>query len=141
LTVPKAGYLSQVRVVLADDHQTILEKLTRLLEPEYEIVGTAGDGQSLVATVTQLRPEVLITDISMPISTGIEAVSKLRDSGCPSKVVFLTVHDDPDYVRACLATGASGYVLKARMLCDLPHAIREALEGRVFVSPLTCGPS
>jgi DNA-binding NarL/FixJ family response regulator len=128
-------------VVLADDHQTILEKLTRLLEPEFEIVGTAGDGQSLVAAVTQLRPEVLVTDISMPISTGIEAVSKLRDSGCPSKVVFLTVHNDPDYVRACLSTGAFGYVLKARMLCDLPHAIREALEGRVFISPLTSGQS
>jgi DNA-binding NarL/FixJ family response regulator len=133
--------LSHVRVVLADDHQTILEKLTRLLEPEFEIVGTAGDGQSLVAAVTQLRPEVLVTDISMPISTGIEAVSKLRDSGCPSKVVFLTVHNDPDYVRACLSTGAFGYVLKARMLCDLPHAIREALEGRVFISPLTSGQS
>jgi DNA-binding NarL/FixJ family response regulator len=128
-------------VVLADDHQTILEKLTRLLEPEFEIVGTAGDGQSLVAAVTQLRPEVLVTDISMPISTGIEAVSKLRDSGCPSKVVFLTVHNDPDYVRACLSTGAFGYVLKARMLCDLPHAIREALEGRVFISPLSSGQS
>ena len=75
----------------------------------------------------------------MPASTGIEAAIKLRESGCPSKVVFLTVHNDPDFVRACLSTGALGYVLKARMVCDLTHAIREALAGRVFVSPLTFG--
>jgi DNA-binding NarL/FixJ family response regulator len=126
-------------VVLADDHRMILDRLTCLLEPEFKVVGTAGDGRSLVETVNRLRPEVLVTDISMPISTGIEAANDLRASGCTSKVIFLTVHDDPEYLQACLATGASGYVVKSRMVGDLIHAIREALAGRVFVSPSGSG--
>ena len=72
----------------------------------------------------------------MPILSGIEAADKLKVSGCRSKIVFLTVHSDPDFVRACLATGALGYVAKSRMVSDLLSAIREALAGRIFISPL-----
>ncbi|HYK91276.1 MAG TPA: response regulator transcription factor [Acidobacteriota bacterium] len=124
-----------VRILLADDHPHVLEKVRQLLASAYEIVGTASDGQSLVNAVGLLKPDVLVIDITMPILNGIEAAEQLRDDGCESKIIFLTVHADPDYVRACLAAGAFGYVVKARMSSDLPHAIQEALAGRIFISP------
>ena len=87
-----------------------------------------------------LKPDVIVTDISMPILNGIEAANQLNDSGCTAKIIFLTVHSDPDFVRACLATGAFGYVVKSRITMDLLPAIQEALAGRIFVSPpLTYG--
>jgi DNA-binding NarL/FixJ family response regulator len=82
-----------------------------------------------------LQPDVIITDISMPILSGIEAAKQLKESGSRAKVVFLTVHSDPDVVRACLNAGASGYVVKPRMDTDLVPAVREALAGRIFLSP------
>lgn len=123
-----------MRVLLADDHPHVLEKVTQLLEPEYEIVGTANDGESLVHAAGRLEPEVLVIDVTMPLLDGIEAANRLREEGSDSRIVFLTVHADPDYVRACLATGAFGYVAKARMSTDLPRAIKEALAGRIFIS-------
>lgn len=75
----------------------------------------------------------------MPMLTGIEAANQLKEAGCQSKIVFLTVHSDPDYVRACLATGASGYVVKARMSSDLERAIREAVVDHIFISPSLAG--
>jgi DNA-binding NarL/FixJ family response regulator len=126
--------LGRLRVVLAEDNSEFLQKIARLLGPFYEVVARVGDGQSLVDAVSKLKPQIVVTDISMPGLTGIEAASKLNESGCNSKIIFLTVHNDADYVRTCLATGAYGYVTKARMNSDLLHAIREALEERVFVS-------
>jgi DNA-binding NarL/FixJ family response regulator len=127
--------VAKLRIVLADDHPEVLETVARLLDPVYEVVGTARDGQSLVDAVMKLKPDLLITDISMPILNGIEAAQKLSESGCTAKIVFLTVHSDSDYVRACLATGALGYVIKSRTPSDLLPAIQEALAGRIFVSP------
>jgi DNA-binding NarL/FixJ family response regulator len=127
--------VNSVRILLADDHPHVLEKVTQLLEPGYDVVGTVSDGQSLVNAVGRLKPDVLVIDIVMPILNGIEAAKQLKEDGCESKVIFLTVHADSDYVRACLATGAFGYVVKARMTTDLPHAIQEALAGRIFISP------
>jgi DNA-binding NarL/FixJ family response regulator len=82
-----------------------------------------------------LQPDVIITDISMPILSGIEAAKQLKESGSRAKVVFLTVHSDPDIVRACLNVGACGYIVKPRMDSDLLPAVREALAGRIFLSP------
>lgn len=127
--------MKKARVLLADDHPDVLEKVTQLLEQEYEIVGKASDGDSLVNSYAQLKPDVLVIDITMPILDGIQAAKKLKQEGCVSKIVFLTVHADPDYARACLATGAFGYVVKARMSTDLPRAIKDALANRIFISP------
>ena len=126
--------MSKLKVLLADDHPIFLERVGKFLEPTFEVVGRVGNGQALFEAAMNLKPDVIITDISMPILSGIEAVNKLRKSGYTSKVVFLTVHADPDFVRACLAVGALGYVLKTRMATDLLPAIREALAGRIFVS-------
>jgi DNA-binding NarL/FixJ family response regulator len=93
-----------------------------------------GDGRALVDAGLKLKPDVILTDISMPVVNGIEAVEELRKSGCASRIIFLTVHSDPDFVRACLATGALGYIYKHRVALDLLAAIREALAGNLFVS-------
>jgi DNA-binding NarL/FixJ family response regulator len=130
----KSSPVSLVRVLLADDHPDVLEKVKQLLDSKYEIVGTVSDGQSLVTACAQLKPDVLVIDITMPVLNGIEAALRLKDDGCESKIIFLTVHEDPDYVRACLAAGAFGYVFKARMSSDLPHAIQETVAGRIFIS-------
>ncbi len=133
----KASLVSLVRVLLADDHQDVLDKVKQLLDSKYEIVGTVSDGQSLVTACAQLKPDVLVIDITMPVLNGIEAALRLKEDGSESRIIFLTVHADPDYIRACLAAGAYGYVLKARMSSDLPRAIQEVLAGRIFISPTT----
>ena len=130
----KMGPSRKVRVLLADDHPLLLKEVVSLLEPTFEVVGRVGDGKSLFESAMKLQADVIITDISMPILNGIEAANKLKVSGCRSKIVFLTVHSDPEFVRACLATGALGYVVKIQMETDLVPAIREALAGRIFIS-------
>lgn len=127
--------MSKVRIVVADDHAGFRELVEDMLEPTFEVIGMVCNGKALVETARRLRPDVIITDISMPILSGIEATKQLKESGSQAKVVFLTVHSDPDFVRACLNAGGCGYVVKLRMDCDLLRAVGEALAGRIFVSP------
>jgi DNA-binding NarL/FixJ family response regulator len=129
------GPLSKIRVLLADDYRPLLESVLTLLEPGFEIVGEAQTGQALVEAALKLKPDVIVTDISMPILNGIEAAERLREAGSTSKIVFLTVLSDPDFISTCMATGALGYVAKARLASDLEPAIREAVNGRIFISP------
>jgi DNA-binding NarL/FixJ family response regulator len=129
------GPLSKTRVLLADDYRPLLESVLRLLRPEFEIVGEAQNGQALVEGALKLKPDVIVTDISMPILNGIEAAKRLREAGSTSKIVFLTVLSNPDFIVTCMATGALGYVIKARLGTDLELAIREAVAGRIFISP------
>ncbi len=126
--------LSKVRILLADDHQNFTEIAERLLQPEFEVIGKVCDGQALFDEAMRLKPDVIVTDISMPILNGIEAADRLRESGCHSRVIFLTVHPDADFVCRCLSVGASGYVAKSRVASDLVLAIREALVGNIFIS-------
>ncbi len=99
------------------------------------MVGAVGDGQALLDAAAALDPDVVILDISMPVLDGIKAAERLQETGCRAKIVFLTVHDDADFARAALATGALGYVVKPRLVSDLIVAINVALAGRTFVSP------
>jgi DNA-binding NarL/FixJ family response regulator len=128
--------MSKVRVLLADDYPKLLETVESILDPLFEVVAKVADGKSLLEAARESNPDVIVTDISMPIINGIEAVKSLKESGCRSKVVFLTVHSDHDFVRACIDAGASGYVVKAQMSADLLVAMRAALAGRIFVSPI-----
>jgi DNA-binding NarL/FixJ family response regulator len=123
-----------VRILLADDHPRFPEMEERLLQPEFEVVGKVRDGRALVEDAMLLKPDLIVTDVSMPVLNGIEAADLLRQSGCKSRIIFLTVHSDPDFVRRCLSTGAFGYVVKSRIASELLPAIREALEGSIFVS-------
>jgi DNA-binding NarL/FixJ family response regulator len=123
-----------VRILLADDHPYFPEMEERLLEPEFEVIGKVHNGQALFEEAMRLKPDVIVTDISMPILNGIEAADRLKESGCNSRVLFLTVHSDPEFVRRCLSAGAFGYVIKSRIGSELVPAIREALMGNIFVS-------
>ena len=127
--------MDKKRILLADDHPHFSELVENLLGPMFEIVGKVSDGQALFDAALALEPDVILTDISMPVLNGIEAVDELHRSGCNSKIIFVTVHSDADFVQSCLAVGAAGYVVKPRVALDLQRAIREVLAGHLFVSP------
>jgi DNA-binding NarL/FixJ family response regulator len=127
LRIHRAGQLMRARILLADDHPRFPEIEVRLLEPEFEVVGSVGNGQALIEEAIRLKPDIIITDISMPILDGIEAVDRLRELGSSSRIVFLSVHSDTDFVTRCLSTGALGYVVKSRIASELVPAIRRAL--------------
>jgi DNA-binding NarL/FixJ family response regulator len=119
------------RLILADDHKIVLDGLRQLLAAEFEIVATAPDGRELVRLVKELRPEVVVADISMPLLNGIEAARQLPGV----KFVFLTMHPEPSYLLRALQAGALGYVLKHAAAEELTVAIRRALVGKTYVSP------
>jgi DNA-binding NarL/FixJ family response regulator len=125
----------KAKVLLADDHPPLIEAALAILKPHYEIVGIATDGAMLVSDALRLRPEVIVSDITMPVMNGIEAIRRLRASNSRAKVVFLTVHAEEEFLKACVAEGALGYVLKSRMKTQLIPAIEAALEGKSYVSP------
>ena len=127
--------MRRARVLLADDHPAMLDRVASLLERDFEIVGKTGDGNSAVVEARQLEPDVVVLDITMPVLNGIEAARELKRSGSTAKIVILTVHDDRDFLSECLSAGALGYVVKSRVATDLVLAIKEALMHLVFVSP------
>ena len=127
--------MNRPRVLIVDDHSELLRHATKLLESSFEIVGTAENGRELISKTTELHPDVVVTDISMPQLDGIHAVSQLHAAGCDTRFVFLTVHVESEFIKACQQSGALGYVVKRRMRTDLVPAVNEALCGRPFVSP------
>jgi len=126
--------MGKIRVLLADDHETILARVRLTLGEEFHVVGAVANGRDAVEEVRRLDPDVLVIDISMPLLDGLQAVSRLRSINHRTKVVFLTVHEDQEFVAAAFSAGASGYVTKADVTTDLVPAIHEALEGRSFIS-------
>jgi|SRR5579862_1353439 DNA-binding NarL/FixJ family response regulator len=125
----------QPRVLLADDHGPIIERVRSLLQSGFNVIGSVSNGKDLVSEAARLQPDLIVLDISMPGLTGIEAAQELREAKSTAKLIFLTVHERVEFVRACLAEGALGYVVKSRLAVDLLPAIREALAGRRFISP------
>jgi DNA-binding NarL/FixJ family response regulator len=126
--------LIRPRVFLADDHPDFLKQETALLQPHFELVGTATDGASVVSEVLRLNPDVVVVDITMPIMTGIDAVHELVRSGSTAKFVFLTIHSSEEYVEACLEEGARGFITKSRMKAHLIPAIYAVLDGLPYVA-------
>jgi DNA-binding NarL/FixJ family response regulator len=126
---------NRARVLLADDHPAVVEDLRGLMEPEFEVVATVGDGHALVAAAETLAPDVIVTDIAMPELNGITAAARILASNPAARIVFVTVHNHPALVRKGLATGALGYVLKLTAGDDLVPAIRAALQGKRHLSP------
>jgi DNA-binding NarL/FixJ family response regulator len=123
------------RILLADDQQGILEAVAHLLETEFEIVGVAKNGLGAVEQAVRLDPDVLVLDLSMPIMNGLEAAFFLKGTSCRGRIIFLTVHEDRDFVETAFSAGALGYVLKCHFATDLVPAIQEVLLGRRYVSP------
>jgi len=126
-----------VRILLADGYPHFTQLEESFLDSSFEVVGKMGDGRALLDAAVKLKPDVILTAISMPILNGIEAANRLRESGCTSRVVFVTVHEDADFIRACLAAGAVGFVSKQRIATDLLPAIQDALAGHIFISPMS----
>jgi DNA-binding NarL/FixJ family response regulator len=128
--------LNCARVLLADDHAVVRDRVGALLSSTFEVVGAVTNGQELISEGIRLDPDVIISDITMPGLSGIEAAHQLREAGSRAKFVFLTIHIEHEFVDACLAEGALGYVAKTHMKTDLIPAIKAALIGRKFISPL-----
>ena len=126
--------MKKPRILLADDHKSVLEGLRGLLE-DFEIVGAVTSGRDLLAEAQKLQPDVIIADVSMPLLNGIDAVEALREQGSTAKVVFLTMHSDQTYATRALQAGGSAYVLKHSASDELVTAIREVLRGGTYVSP------
>jgi DNA-binding NarL/FixJ family response regulator len=129
--------LIRPRIFLADDHSQLLEAEIALLSPSFDILGTASDGLSLVRETLRLKPDVIVVDITMPVMDGINAVREIQRSGSSARIVFLTIHSEEEFVRACLAEGALGYVWKSSMKTHLIPAIHAVLEGKPYISSLT----
>ena len=126
-SIPDAGSAERPRVLLADDHPAVLALTADVLAGECLVVGSVGDGRALLAEAERLHPDVIVLDITMPDLDGIEAARQLKRAGCRAKLVFLTVHEDPDYVRTALHAAGAAYVVKACLASDLITAIHEAL--------------
>ena len=125
----------RLRVLLADDNPEMLDAVRSVLDRKFEIVGTARDGQELIDAESVLQPEIGILDISMPVMNGIKAAREIARRGSRMKVVFLTVNEGRDFVRAAFECGGSAYVLNRQMATDLNLALEETIAGRRFVSP------
>ena len=123
------------RVLLADDHPAIREAITALLKLQFDIVGTVTDGATLVSEALRLCPDVIVADITMPVLSGIDAAHRLHESAPSVKIVFLTVHSEEQFMKACMAEGALGYVLKSHMKSHLIPAIQAALDGQTYICP------
>lgn len=126
----------RARVLLVDDNEGMLARAASALSPDCEIVGSLKSGQAALKAAVAVQPDVIVMDISMPGMNGLEVAASLRAAGSTAALVFLTVHDEEDFITAARAVGAIGYVVKPRLASDLSVAVREALAGRPFVSPL-----
>lgn len=126
--------MSRVRVLLADDNSAVLDQVTRMLQDGYDIVAAVKDGHEVVRECLRLKPNVIVLDISMNEVSGIDLARQLRDSGSNAKIIFLTVHEDYEFVNAAIGAGALAYVVKSRLSVDLVSAVKAVLSEKFFVS-------
>ena len=123
------------RVLLGDDHALILDGIRSALQAHYDIVGEARDGREAVAVAQRLHPDLVILDISMPLLNGFESAKQIRKELPSAKVIFLSQHLNPAYLKHALKLGASGYVLKSGATQELQQAISTVLQGKTYISP------
>jgi len=123
------------RVMIADDHVLVAEACRKLLESEYEIVATVSDGRALVRAATELRPQLIIVDVAMPILNGLDAGQQVKEFLPSVKLVYLTMNHDADLAAEAFRRGASGYLLKTCAASELTTAVREVLRGKSYLSP------
>lgn len=121
--------------MLADDHTILVEAFRKLLEPHFEIVATVSDGFALLDAAAQLKPDVIVVDISMPLLNGLEAAQRLKKRLPAVKIVFLTMNEDPDLAVEAMRAGAAGYLLKNSAATELIRAIQLSLKGKTYVTP------
>jgi DNA-binding NarL/FixJ family response regulator len=131
----KEEIVPKPRILLADDNNDVLVRVTKLLRADYDVLAAVRNGAAVLRDWSALRPDIIVLDISMGAPSGIEVAQQLRDSGCNSRIIFLTVHDDREFVAAAMGAGGSAYVVKSRVSRDLIPAITAVLSNRLFVSP------
>jgi DNA-binding NarL/FixJ family response regulator len=131
--------MARSRILLADDHAMLLDAFRALLEPEFDVVGTVTDGRALIAESLRLNPDVIVLDIAMPLLNGLDAGRQLKSDRRSVKLIYLTMNPEPGLAAEALRLGASGYVLKSSAAGELTQAIREALKGRSYITPLITG--
>jgi DNA-binding NarL/FixJ family response regulator len=122
-------------VLLADDHAIVAEGLRRVLELNYEVVGVVTNGRDLLAAAEQLKPDVIVADVSMPLLNGIEAARRIHKAGQNVKIVFLSMHTELAYVTEAFRAGGSAYILKISAAAEILMAVRSALQGQKYLSP------
>ncbi len=128
--------MPKLRILLADDHLLVLEGFRRILESQYELVGTVEDGRALLHAAKELQPDIVILDISMPLLNGIDAAAQLKKI-CPNaKIIIVTMHADTEYIQSAFEAGATAYVLKRSAVDELEQAIRAAVTGHSYITPL-----
>jgi DNA-binding NarL/FixJ family response regulator len=124
------------RIIIADDHTLVAEACKKLLESDYEIVATVGDGRSLVRAAAEFRPHLIIVDVSMPLLNGLDAGQQIKELIPSIKLVYLTMNHDADLAAEAFRRGASGYLLKTCAASELVIAVREVLRGKSYLSPM-----
>jgi DNA-binding NarL/FixJ family response regulator len=122
--------------VIADDHAFVADACVKLLEPEFEVIGTFADGQALLAAVPELKPDVIVLDVGMPLMNGLEAGKRIKRLVRTVRIVYLTMNTDLGVAAEAFRGGASGYLLKTSAGSELVTAVREVLKGKQYVSPL-----
>jgi DNA-binding NarL/FixJ family response regulator len=130
----QANKRPRVRILLVDDSIEILNHVSNMLCSEYEVIGKISDGNAVCSQVARLSPDIIILDISMGNRSGLEIAQRLREQGYAREIIFLSVHEDPDFVTAAIGAGGRAYVTKPRMNEDLGLAVQSVLSHRVFVS-------
>lgn len=130
----RVASMHRKRVVVADDASSMLKAVEELLQPSFDVVGTASDGRAAMEAALRLKPDIVVLDVAMPVMSGIQAAKELIRRRSRAKIVFLTAHENADILSACQAAGGLGYVVKLSMKTDLILAMNEALAGRLFVS-------
>jgi DNA-binding NarL/FixJ family response regulator len=127
--------VSQMRILLADDHREFLDELAAFLAPHHHVVGAAADGEELVRLALSHHPDLILADISMPGMNGLMAVQKVNGQPTPPKSIFITMHSSPHYVKRALEIGALGFVLKPHVYEQIENAIQAVLADRIYLSP------
>lgn len=126
----------RARVLLADDHVMVADGLARLISDVADLVGKVTDGSRLVEEATRLRPDIVVSDITMPGMSGIDAMRRLKAEGSKARFIFITIHTDASLAAEAMRSGASGYVLKEAAGEELLDAIQAVMSGRVYLTPL-----
>src|ERR1700747_1617034 len=126
------------RVLIAEDHRLVAELCRNLLTPEFEVVGIVADGAAMVESAVQLRPDLILVDIAMPVLDGFAGARQVKQSLRAVKLIFLTMHTDTELAAEAFRSGASGYVLKTSTSTELRQAVRTVLNGSSYVSKCLC---
>jgi len=125
----------RARILIADDHTLIADLCKKLLEPEFEVVGTVSDGRAMVRAATQCQPDVIVADIVMPLLNGLDAGRQVKEDLPLVKLVYLTMYTDPELALEAFDRGAAGYLLKTCAASELVTAVRDVLKGKSYLSP------